>query len=229
MVVVSAEHASNYVPEYLSGIFSSIDMEHHEAYDLGVRAALESLQSAFPLTCFLGTISRLVVDLNRSEHNRRLFSLLSQELPSAERELILERYYYPYRKAVLEAIEERCSPSHPVIHLSIHSFTPVFHNEERKADVGLLYDPSRPLEKNFCHVVHQLLSSETSFRVRCNYPYKGVSDGLTTYLRTVFPEKSYIGIEVELNQRLDEKEMVQVCREIIGAANDSQSTALYSS
>ena len=39
-------------------------------------------------------------------------------------------------------------------------------------------------------------------RVRYNYPYRGDSDGLTTWLRKKHPAARYLGIEIEINQRL---------------------------
>ena len=36
-----------------------------------------------------------------------------------------------------------------VLHVAVHSFTPVLHGERRNADVGLLYDPARPRERAF--------------------------------------------------------------------------------
>jgi hypothetical protein len=39
-------------------------------------------------------------------------------------------------------------------------------------------------------------------RVRRNYPYRGVADGFTTALRRRFPADLYLGIELEVNQRL---------------------------
>jgi hypothetical protein len=38
-------------------------------------------------------------------------------------------------------------------------------------------------------------------RIRMNYPYLGKADGFTTSLRQEFQEQ-YIGIELELNQKL---------------------------
>ena len=35
-----------------------------------------------------------------------------------------------------------------------------------------------------------------------NQPYKGSSDGLTTYLRNKFETSQYLGIELEVNQHL---------------------------
>ena len=37
--------------------------------------------------------------------------------------------------------------------------------------------------------------------MRRNYPYKGVSDSLVTYLRRLHGDASYAGIEVEINQK----------------------------
>jgi hypothetical protein len=38
-------------------------------------------------------------------------------------------------------------------------------------------------------------------KVRKNYPYKGISDGLTTSLRKQYTQKNYCGIEIEINQK----------------------------
>ena len=37
--------------------------------------------------------------------------------------------------------------------------------------------------------------------MRRNYPYKGYADGLTTYLRTRYPDPRYRGVELEVNQK----------------------------
>jgi hypothetical protein len=39
-------------------------------------------------------------------------------------------------------------------------------------------------------------------RVRYNYPYRGNTDGLGTWLRNRHPASRYLGIEIEINQRL---------------------------
>ena len=39
-------------------------------------------------------------------------------------------------------------------------------------------------------------------RVRRNYPYAGKGDGLTSHLRLRFPSNAYVGIELEINQRI---------------------------
>jgi hypothetical protein len=39
-------------------------------------------------------------------------------------------------------------------------------------------------------------------RVRRNYPYLGTADGLVSFLRKEFSSELYIGIEIELNQKI---------------------------
>jgi predicted N-formylglutamate amidohydrolase len=72
----------------------------------------------------------------------------------------------------------------------------------RNTDLGLLYDPSRRREVALCRGWKEILSEAApELRVRFNYPYRGGADGLTTCLRRRFPEGSYVGIELEMNQR----------------------------
>ena len=89
-----------------------------------------------------------------------------------------------------------------VLHLSIHSFTPILDGVERVCDIGLLYDPRRKREHAFCRALAKQVRDTTNFTLRSNYPYKGSSDGFTTYLRKHYPESRYCGIEIEINQKL---------------------------
>jgi hypothetical protein len=73
----------------------------------------------------------------------------------------------------------------------------------RTTDVGLLYDPVRQGEAAICARWKGLLAtSAPEVRVRRNYPYAGRGDGLTSHLRKRFGPGEYVGIELEINQRL---------------------------
>lgn len=89
-----------------------------------------------------------------------------------------------------------------VLHLSIHSFTPILTGTARNADIGLLYDPKRPAEKQLCRKWQgSLVACCPELRIRRNYPYHGNADALVTSLRQRFPAENYLGIELEINQR----------------------------
>jgi predicted N-formylglutamate amidohydrolase len=113
-----------------------------------------------------------------------------------------QRTYFPYREWVYEQVRSATNSGERVLHLSCHSFTPRLSGVERRADVGLLYDPRRAFEREFCTAwQRELESARRNLIVRRNYPYRGYADGLTTDLRRRHPHPDYAGIELEVNQK----------------------------
>jgi len=159
------------------------------------------LANTLPAPLLYSDISRLLVDLNRSTHHRKLFLEYTQECNQLEREQILRDYYYPYRQILQQQIRDTIAQGNTVLHLSIHTFTPVLAGQARNADVGLLYDPTRTREKSFCQTLQTQLQQGSEYIIRLNYPYRGNADGLTTWLRKQLPAKRYLGIEIEINQK----------------------------
>jgi predicted N-formylglutamate amidohydrolase len=155
------------------------------------------------LECPLVTasVTRLLVDLNRSPTNPAVFSTITRRLSVDERVLILNRYHQPHRGRVEDILAEALLDRGRVLHVSVHSFTPALNGSPRTADIGLLYDPRRPGERRFAAAWKFALKSATSdLRIRCNYPYLGRSDGLTTHLRGRLDRRRYLGLELEVNQ-----------------------------
>lgn len=94
------------------------------------------------------------------------------------------------------------NPQKKVLHLSIHTFTPLWNGTMRRVDVGLLFDPARKNESEFCGLfLPELKRRLPSLCIEFNEPYKGTDDGFTTYLRTLFGDDEYLGIEIEINQK----------------------------
>jgi len=204
--IISCEHASNRVPANFASIFDGKDsvLSSHQAYDAGTTSLARSLAERLNGSLHLGPISRLLIDLNRSPTNRRsLFSVYSRKLEQSDREILLQKYYFPYRKMVEMEVDRLTARGVSVLHISVHSFSPEKDGKVRKADVGLLYDPGRSNEKVICASLVALFQEEIeSLRVRRNYPYLGKTDGFTSFLRKKFSEKLYAGIEIETNMAL---------------------------
>jgi predicted N-formylglutamate amidohydrolase len=202
--IISCEHASNRIPPRFCHIFEGreIILSSHQAYDAGAAAMARRLGKNCGASVHLGAISRLLIDLNRSPTNRKtLYTPYSRKLQQEERELLLQKYYEPYREKVIEEIGRIIKRSEPALHISLHSFSPVKSGKVRKADIGLLYDPVRRAEKYICSFLMGLLKEKTaSLRVRRNYPYLGKTDGFTAFLRKKYPVSLYAGIEIEINQ-----------------------------
>jgi predicted N-formylglutamate amidohydrolase len=211
-IVLSCEHASNAIPEPFRKAVR-IDRtirESHRGWDIGALHVAELLAPVLKAQLVAATFSRLLVDANRNTRHPHLFSPYSRNLNEADKALLLTKHHGAYRTEV-ERVLRKAMASGPVLHLSIHSFTPILDGIERNADIGLLFDPARKQESRFCRELQgKLREQPTPLRVRRNYPYRGTNDGLTTALRCKFPDDQYLGIEIEINQaRLTRKAEVR--------------------
>jgi predicted N-formylglutamate amidohydrolase len=160
------------------------------------------LAAAFDAPLHASTVSRLLIELNRSPRHPQLYSEITRGLPREQRRELFERCYLPYRSALEQQIASLVALRKTVIHISSHSFTPQLHGAVRNADIGLLYDPARPGEAALCRRWRQAVQEiAPACRVRLNYPYAGAADGFTTWLRRRFAPQDYIGIELEINQK----------------------------
>lgn len=200
-VLLTCEHADRAIPQAFSSLFKNVNCALHRWYDPGARSFSLALSARYGWPCICGKWSRLLVDLNRSETHPALFSSYTKSLEPKQRESILQKVYRPFREQVEHLIVEAIKKKSCVVHLSCHSFTSRFNGKTRPMDVGVLYDPSRRNERELAHCLCQALK-ERGFSVRKNAPYKGVSDGHTTALRKKFSEHVYLGIEIEVNQRI---------------------------
>lgn len=202
--LITCEHGGNRIPARCRELFTGQQplLDSHRGYDAGALVMARTLGKAFEAPLVASTVSRLVVDLNRSIGHRRLFSDLMRTAPAALRAEILAQHYTPYRARVDGFVRQFVADGRRVIHVSSHSFTPVLDGRVRSADVGLLFDPRRPGELDLCaRWKTAFATSAPGLRVRRNHPYAGRDDGLTSYLRRRFPPTAYVGIELELNQR----------------------------
>ena len=216
-LMITCEHASNALPDFVLRAFRDSDgipdevLASHRGYDIGAYKIFSILVKRLkPDFHSASKFSRLVVDMNRSSTSKSFYSEYTSSLPSTVKARMLslwEKYREKIESFVAGKIPEKqrkAAKEAPlkVIHLGIHSFTPVLNGVERDADVGILYDPSRPSEAKIAEIlIKNILDREPSLRIRKNYPYLGKSDGLTTTLRQKFGP-SYAGLEIEINQKL---------------------------
>jgi predicted N-formylglutamate amidohydrolase len=204
-LIFSCEHGGNQIPARYRQVFAGHGdlLASHRGWDPGALAWARALARLLDVPLIEARVSRLLVDLNRSRHHPRLFSPMSHALPPAEREYIIERYYLPHRRKIEDWIAQHTRRGGCVLHIAVHSFTPVLDGVERNADIGLLYDPARDGESRFCVAWQAALETQDPMlRVRRNYPYRGNADGLTTYLRRRFATENYMGVELEISQGL---------------------------
>lgn len=204
-VIITCEHASCAVPPAFKSLFrgQARVLRSHRGYDPNSIELATILATQLNCKLFQGTVSRLLVETNRSLGHHLLFSEFTRSLCESERQRLLDEYYVPYRAAVERAIRSNVRNQRCVLHLGIHTFTPVVDGKPRETDIGLLYDPARGGEAALMKTWQRQLSQRCpELRTRRNYPYQGRSDGFTTELRNKFGPAAYLGIEIEVRNSL---------------------------
>jgi len=204
-LLITCEHAVNHVPEDLNSLFADCPevLESHRAFDQGAAELARHIATTLSVPLFEVKLTRLLVDHNRSPHNRSLWSEFSRGLPASEKLRLLENYYRPFRGEVAGWISESLADECKVVHVSVHSFTPVLDGKQRAVDIGFLYDPGRAEERFFADVWKSRISAcRPDLRVRFNVPYRGCSDGHMTSYRALYKSRDYVGLELEINQAL---------------------------
>ena len=213
-VIVSCEHGGNRVPEWLAARFAganaSAALESHRGWDPGAWGMAQELcgrigfDAAIARTSrYIARVSRLVVDLNRSEGHPQLLSEFTRDLPEADRERVMHEHYFPHRERVERGVRESVEKGLAVVHVSVHTFTAVLGAERRRFDAGVLFDPEREPEARFARAwIEAMRAGGPPIDVRENQPYLGTDDGLTTTLRGMFAPGEYIGVEVEVRNDL---------------------------
>lgn len=183
-------------PEYASKFRGKREvLKTHRAWDPGAAVLARALAREFHVGAQHGRFTRLLIDLNRRESSSAAFSEFT---PEGARDALLD-YHRRWRRGLFTNLAHTTGP---ILHVSCHSFTPVWNGEERRVDIGLLFDPGRSLESDTAKAWQEDLQvALPGVRIRRNNPYRGVNDGVTSWLRKYFDARRYAGIEIELNQR----------------------------
>jgi len=203
-LVITCEHGGNRIPEPYRELLRPYRaaLQSHRGFDAGSLSTARAFARAFGAPWVAATVSRMLVDLNRSVGHPRLHCGAIRKLPAQVRMRILEHHYQPYRQQAEHLVMQAIARYGGVVHLSCHSFTPELDGKARTADIGLLYDPARPGEVALAARWKASIQARSpELMVRRNYPYAGRNDGLTTSLRKRFAPEVYIGVELELNQK----------------------------
>jgi predicted N-formylglutamate amidohydrolase len=204
-IILTCEHASNQIPLEWRYLFEGQQrvLDSHQGYDIGSLAVARQLAKILRQPLYAAQWSRLLIDLNRSPGHPRLFSEFTRPLSTTQRSLIIEQYYRPHRDQVTAAIDDHIGQGYQVLHIGVHSFVPQLGAQNRNADIGLLYDPTRLMEQQLCIRWQQAIRRcRPDLRVRRNYPYTGIADGFIPALRKKYDAREYLGVELEIIQNI---------------------------
>lgn len=208
VLLLTCEHASARVPRFLARHFvgQAALLASHRGHDAGAAELARYLARRLGAPLLEGRTTRLAVDLNRSSDHPHLLGPSLRNLPRNERQAardrLLAELWEPFRAAAEAEVHDRVEAGAFVLHLSVHSMTPVLAGRRRDMDLAVLFDPQREPECALARHFADSLHRQTGLVVARNRPYRGTSDGHTTSLRGQFSARLYAGVELELNQAL---------------------------
>src|SRR5258705_1054118 len=150
-LVLSCEHGGYRVPaEYRTRFRGKTKvLQSHLGWDPGALELARAIARETNAPLLANTVSRLVVESNRSIGHPKLFSEFTRGLSRTERERALKMHYHPHRGAIEAVVRSALRPHARVVHVGVHTFPPILKGKKRTGDVGLLYDPSRKEEETF--------------------------------------------------------------------------------
>jgi predicted N-formylglutamate amidohydrolase len=196
------EHASGRVPAPL--VTSTTDdhwLASHWGVDVGAGSLCLALSQRLSSPSVLARFSRLLCDANRHRDHPDLIRPAISGTPLSfnsgldEAEVVrrIELYHEPYHQAVDAALQDS-GPA--VVLVSVHSFTPVWDEQVRTMDVGVLFDEARSGPD--ARQLQTALEAE-GFFTALNEPYSG-ANGLMYAADRHGQDRGVRHLELELNQ-----------------------------
>ena len=100
--IITCEHGGNRIPAPYRRLFRGQRalLDSHRGDDPGSLVMAKALASACRAPLVASTVSRLLIDLNRSIGHPQLFSAVTRAAPAQTRAQIVEQHYRPYRMQV---------------------------------------------------------------------------------------------------------------------------------
>ncbi len=196
-MLIIGDHAANLLPADVELGLDPALLEEHIAWDIGVRAVSEILVQNTPFAAFLGRYSRLLVDLNRHEHEEAAIPrgsdgrcIPGNTLAPIAAEQRLARFHRPYHDRLQQLLLEH----RPALILSLHSFTPSLKSrpdEMRPWEVGVLYNQQETASKLAIPFLTQ-----AGLLVGDQLPYSGKLLNATMNRHAEANNIPYVGIEM---------------------------------
>lgn len=177
-LLLVCDHASPRIPRTLAGLgLDDGALRQHIAFDIGAATLTRLLAKRLAATAILAQYSRLVIDCNRDPADVRAIVAESDGIPipgnrtltAADRAIREAALHRPYHAAIdREMTRLRRLGAEPVL-VSVHSFTPSLGGEDRRWDVGVLWNR----DPRVAGPLIEILARDPDLVVGDNEPYSG--------------------------------------------------------
>jgi predicted N-formylglutamate amidohydrolase len=174
--VLVCDHASNWVPTSLKGLgLPDSELERHIAWDPGALELARRLSELLDAPLVHAAVSRLVLDVNRDPSHPGSIVTRSEdtevpgnhEISSADRASRVRSIYEPYHRVLDAVIEKSVARDRGLQIISVHSFTPIYRQEQRPWHIGVLHGEDTRISQPLL----ELLRADGEFCVGDNQPY----------------------------------------------------------
>lgn len=208
-VVLVCEHASRIIPAAFNNLGLSPDAStSHAAWDPGALAVAQHMSKTLDAVLIAATVSRLVFDCNRPkdapdampERSEVIEIPGNKDLSQQDKDARYASYYLPFHAEVAAQMAQKKAP----VLVTIHSFTPVYHGEQRSVEIGVLHDADTRLADAMLSCAAQ----HTKHNVLRNAPY-GPEHGVTHMLKEHGLHHGHLNVMLEIRNDLIQSEAEQ--------------------
>lgn len=179
--VLVCDHASNRIPApYRDLGLGPIDRLRHIAWDPGALAVSLQLVALLDAPLVYSTVSRLVVDCNRTPGVPDLVPEISETttipgnrgIDAYERARRVAAFHAPYHDAIAALLDRRAAMGLETILVAMHSFTPIYKGVARPWPIGFIHGVDTAYTRR---VVDALKLVEPALNIGWNEPYAALN------------------------------------------------------
>ncbi|MCP5367120.1 MAG: N-formylglutamate amidohydrolase [Hyphomicrobiales bacterium] len=148
-LLLICDHASRAVPACLNQLGLEPHVyDLHVAWDIGAAHVTRMMADLLDAPAVMAGYSRLLIDLNRAPGHPQSIPEISDgivipgnlDLTEEDKTARAETFHAPYHNAVTNQLAQMWRSGPPPALFSVHSFTPSFNGEDRKWDIGVLWN-----------------------------------------------------------------------------------------
>jgi len=201
--VLVCDHASNRIPDEYGDLgLSAIDRLRHIAWDPGALAVSLLLVELLDAPLVHSTVSRLVIDCNRTHQAPDLIPIISEsteipgnrDLGGNERARRIADFHDPFHASIEAVLNRRAAAGEETILIAMHSFTPSYKGVARPWPIGLIHG----IDTGYTEAVFEALKAEDrELNVGWNEPYAALN-GVTYTLEHHGDERGLRSTMIEL-------------------------------
>lgn len=177
-ILLVCDHASLVIPAAMDNLgLDGQALSRHIAYDIGAAELTRRLAARLNAPAVLAGYSRLMIDCNRQPGDPQSIPEVSDSiripgnigLGEEQQTSRAESFHWPYHHAIGNVLARLRRTGPEPLFFSIHTFTPTLAGEDRRWDLGVLWNRDPRIAVPLIHILRE----HAHLEVGDNEPYSG--------------------------------------------------------